>query len=122
MSNIFFSFKNILTFFVLLKVATVRASVCDKSKWESNFECIFSDENFYNDDDFSTVVDLSKSRISTDVEPSKSLSTKGPPCRLHENVDWICDSKFLKEVPPISDFPKNLTRFILNGTQVSIER
>jgi hypothetical protein len=50
-------------------------------------------------------------------------SSETSPCRTNGlsggKLELICDSANLVQLPDVNEFPKNLTRFILNKTKVS---
>ena len=112
---LFRRFGLLLCFLVAVSEVTIgRASMCDRpdslETKRNHHQCSFKEEllNYAN-------LISEESVVGGVVDATLSESSE---CRFRDDIDYICDSYDIVEVPPVSQFPKNLTRFFLNGTQV----
>ncbi len=119
--KLFHRFGLLLLFLVVVVASEVpigQASMCDRPdglRTKRIHQCSFKEEllhyaNLFFED--SVVV------VGGGGVVAKSILPKSSECRFRDNIDYICDSYGIEEVPPVSQFPKNFTRFFLNGTQV----
>ena len=93
----------------------LQASQCQRVRQKSeNQLCKF-------DDDYSM---LNRFHVDVGVATShnKSLVTSSVCRNVSLSQEFVCDSNDLKELPPVDQFPKNLTRFFLNATKVQFNQ
>lgn len=93
-----------------------QSSLCFKTPPRASLQCIFKEEYFQPTfllDDISKQVSATSSLVKTSSD-CRNQTTVG------SSLDFICDSSELTEIPTATEFPKNLTRFILNKTKVTV--
>jgi hypothetical protein len=106
-----------LIFLIFIETSQTQPStVCPRLTPSRSFQCIFNEEYF---EQTSLPDDISRHNTKP-----KILYTRSTNCRTHTwaggGIDFICDAANLTEIPKSEEFPKNLTRFILNKTKVEM--